>query len=313
MQIKCKSMVKGRYNIQVVRPNGSVKIELEFDNLVTDFGLNLMGATVDYLRGCHVGSGSSPPSINDTALEVLVATANGLSGGTYDTYGSAQASPPYYIRRVVTFEFGEGAAEGNLSEVGVGLVSTSGGYLFSRALILDGAGDPTTITVLSDEILRVTYELRLYPPDADVSGSADISGASYNFTSRAANVTNFDSNQGWAMLTAGTTGARHHSQSYFRAYEDGTSLGDVYSQPSGSSDNAQHGTETIEYVDQSLEVSISKMFPVDEANFEGGIGAFLVNIGWGTYQIAVTPSIPKTSFDELTVEFIHSWGRYNSV
>ena len=40
--------------------------------------------------------------------------------------------------------------------------------LFSRALIRDGAGNPTTLTVTAIDILTVTYQLRLYRPTTDI-------------------------------------------------------------------------------------------------------------------------------------------------
>ena len=57
-----------------------------------------------------------------------------------------------------------------------------------RALILDGGGSPTTLTILSDETLDVTYTIRVYPPTTDVTGSITLDGVSYGYTIRPCNV-----------------------------------------------------------------------------------------------------------------------------
>ena len=67
---------------------------------------------------------------------------------------------PYYRWAKVTWRFGQGVAAGNISEVGLGWGNSN---LWNRALIKDANGNPTTITVLSDEYLDVVSEIRDYP------------------------------------------------------------------------------------------------------------------------------------------------------
>src|SRR5699024_10490997 len=59
----------------------------------------------------------------------------------------------------VSVQFGKGDAAGNLSKVAIGKSSTD---MFAIALIKDGSGNPTTITVTSIEFLTVTYQWRVY-------------------------------------------------------------------------------------------------------------------------------------------------------
>ena len=94
-----------------------------------------------------------------------------------------------------SWRFDPGDATGTPTEVGVGwLEYPPPNYdeehrCFSRALIVDGAGNPVSITVLADEYLDVTYAMRLYPyMGADSVKSVTLSGSSYTFTTRAVDV-----------------------------------------------------------------------------------------------------------------------------
>src|SRR5690554_2149556 len=107
--------VSGFYKLQVCRPDGSVRDSAEFPNLVTDAGLNRMGANSDYLNWCQVGTGSTAPTVSDTALAARVA-----GSATASESNGAQPSAPYYSWRIRTFTFAAGTATGNLAEVGVG-------------------------------------------------------------------------------------------------------------------------------------------------------------------------------------------------
>jgi hypothetical protein len=113
-----------------------------FPNLILDQGLNQLGgigATSQTLQAAQVGTGTTDPAESQTALASYLV---GTSTATSTTSGTS-GSPYYYtfIRR--TYRFSQGAAAGNLTEVGVGTQAATGG-LFSRALILDGSGQSIT-------------------------------------------------------------------------------------------------------------------------------------------------------------------------
>ncbi len=174
----------GWFKIEATRPDGTRRVLADwFPNLILNGGLDRMGENADYLNWCQVGSGSTAPVATQTALVNRIAGTDVRQANV----NGAQASAPYYGWYRRTFRFARGVAAGNLSEVGVGWAST--GSLFSRALILDGGGNPTTITVLSDEVLDVTYELRRYPGTVDLTGTVVLDGVTHNWVSRAAGVT----------------------------------------------------------------------------------------------------------------------------
>lgn len=268
-----------------------------FPNLITNQGLDRIGANADWLAACQVGSGNAVPQVTDTGLQARVGGSNNIFGSS----ASAQASAPYYGARTNTYRFSAGTATGNLSEVGVGW-STTGSTLFSRALILDGIGNPTTITVLSDEVLDVTYQFRIYPPTADVIGSRIISGVSYNYTLRAAQVTAAST---WSPAPQGSSAAGSTGTGLIVYSGD---IGAITSFPSGSSSTTA-SVSSASYSSNSLERSFTGSFGLTQGNVTGGVKSALAVSDISRYQCQFDPVIPKDSTKTLTLTFKHSWAR----
>lgn len=184
------SKMAGRYKLKVLRSDGSVRLETDwFDNLITNNGLdqimNVPGGVygIAYLFvNCFVGTGSATPLFTDGSLQAYLATASANSS----TSLIYVAGPPPFWYVQYYYRFAVGTATGNLSEIGIGHTPTN---MFSRALIVDGGGSPTTITVLADELLDVTYEFRVYPPTADSTFAFVLNGVSQSVTSRSYDIT----------------------------------------------------------------------------------------------------------------------------
>lgn len=296
--INMKVEVSGHYKLEIRSADGSVRQALEFDNLITNIGLNRMGESADWLTYCQVGSGSTTPAFTDTALAAWIASSS-------STYGSIvqanQPTPPYYCSTTKTFRFSAGTATGNLSEVGVGW-TTASGNLFSRALILDGLGDPTTITVLSDETLDVTYQIRQYMPTVDSGGTVILRSISHTYVGRASGVTNA---YYWFLGSYGVASSNHGINNHYSAYSG--AIGAIDSAPSGTS--ALGVPTALTYSLDSLEREHTLDFGVSVANFVGGIQSILFHMGTGDYQFGFTPAIMKTDVDELSLTFKISWAR----
>lgn len=132
--------VEGWFKFEAISEDGTRRVLADwFPNLITDQGLNQMGTLATWLNACQVGSGSTVPAVSDTQLVTRVAGTTTIQS----TVQGIQSTPPYYASRTRTYRFAAGVATGTLSEVGVGTTATVGN-LYSRALILDGAGNPTT-------------------------------------------------------------------------------------------------------------------------------------------------------------------------
>lgn len=277
-----------------------------FDNLILDQGLNRIGSNsiASAINSILVGSGSGTPDPADTSLDSLVA----ITSSNHGVDAGVEPSPPYnlYVRN--KRRFSAGSAAGNLSEVGAGWGSGANS-LFSRALIVDGAGNPTTITVLDDEILDVSYELQIFPDLSDATGTVDIGGDVYDYTARASRVNVYSGNNGWGTTVhSGNTAA---TASSCRAY-DGTIRG-VTSVPSGSNNSGASSSSSEPYSPDSLIGSATVTWGIGDANF-GGIRSVSLGVGWTWWQIEFANQvgggpIPKDNTQELTLTISHSWAR----
>ena len=283
----------GWFKIEAIRPDGTRRVLADwFPNLILNGGLDRMGENGDYLNWCQVGSGSTAPIAAQTALVNRIAGTNTHQASV----AGAQASAPYYGWYRRTDRFAAGVAAGNLSEVGVGWATS--GSLFSRALILDGGGNPTTITVLSDEVLDVTYELRRYPGTVDLTGTVVLDGVTHNWVSRAAGVTD---SRYWA-------GTSEMALDWPRAYNG--DIGAVTAlTPSGTSGTLS--ATLLAYSSGSYTRATTVSAGLNDSNLSGGIRSILISSysGVGSYQIQFDPAIPKDNTKVLSLTIQHSWAR----
>lgn len=302
-----------------------------FDNLITDGGIwqyhslpkpssfDNMGEIVDNV--C-VGTGNTAPSFSDTQLANYVAkSARGGSGLNNGTGFVPAASPvPAYWYARGNFQFGTGVAAGNLSEVGAfpfGVPWNGGGEvvydqttLFSRALILDGAGNPTTITVLSDEILTVYYELRFYVDTTDHAFTFNLNGSPITGTYRVMDYDGYDLGaHGQQQVSSGN---------YIGVSVYSGAMGAANSSPSGSLGLQATSSGDILSIDQVVNdlansntcyMDLHCTFPINEGN--GTINSFSITDGMWNYQFGnLSTPIVKTTGQQLQTAFRLSWGRY---
>jgi hypothetical protein len=269
------------------------------DNLITDMGLNQIGtgggAAEELYTVCAVGTGTTPPADSDTALVALVASVGNLSR----TLAFVEGTPAYW-RNVVVYRFSTGVAAGNLSEVGTGNSATA---LFSRALILDSGGSPTTITVLSDEVLDVTYEVRSYLDKSDQTPVFTISSVAYNVVLRLSQIGSPP------LIGRSMNGNGTYGSSQITVWSQ-TTLGTVYQSVQGGGATSFVVGTFSSYGADNFYVDVSYVFPLGSGNFTGGIGAAVILSNQTQYQMNFDPKIPKAFYNVLTVVFRHSWARY---
>lgn len=310
MRIKSEVKVAGKYSIQVLKADGSVKHDTGwFDNLITDGGLDALATNVNFARYCQVGSGSTIPSNGDTALASRIASVDKGTGWCSINNSGAASSSPYYQYQRIVYTFSAGVATGNISEVGVGWAST--GSLFSRALILDTYGNPTTITVLSDEQLIVTYEFRYYPIETDQTGSVTFSGnigGTYNWTLRPALASTVKSQyvypNTWYVAAPMSLATGYNST----LYAGTNSIAILTSEPHPSIGKQDISAAIGSYTAGTYTISLTLSASTSQANIN--IASMLVLWGPTCIQIGFSPAIPKTSSDTLSIVLTRSWGRY---
>lgn len=288
--------MQGRFTLTAHKLDGSSRVVADwFDNLILDNGLNRIPSSGGMLQVCSVGSGTAAPAAGQSQLSNLVASTSTIQ---QQVNGNELVSG--YGWRRSTYRFPQGVATGNLSEVGVGSSSTD---LFSRALILDGSGNPTTVTVLADEFLDVTYELRLYWPTTDVTGNITINGVSTAFVMRAAAVSAWN-----PTYLANTFGGGGNFQA--AAYAAGSTLGTIEQIPSGGSNGGSSGTTRVgSYVNNSFSRSFRLEFGLNAVTQP--IGALWLFTGDNSmnFQCSFSPAIPKSNQNELNLDVLLSWSR----
>lgn len=294
--------LEGLYNFKAInaitgkeRYLGDV-IATDHPNMILNSGLESIATNSDTAVGCRVGTSSIAVVETQTALGNTIGSTTTVQANTY----GAQASAPYFswIRR--TFRFGQGVAAGNLTEVGV-YTSASGNPLFSRALIVDSQGNPTTLTILSDEYLDVTYELRVYPNLNDQTFIATLLGVDYTFTARAARVTTYPTSttQFWGPAIG-----------YYTTQYDVSNgaLGAITGTPTGSS--FSFSTGYANYNAGSYQRTAILSLGLNDGNLAGGISAALIRMDKAWLQFGISPAIPKDNFKTLVLNITISWARY---
>ncbi len=297
----------GHFLLEAVNAEtGERRFLAEFDNLITNGGLDRLGnaggsAVISHVQ---VGTGSAAPANTDSALANYLAGTN-RSSSYLASYGG---NPTYHTEATFSWEFDQGAAAGNLSEIGVGWAAS--GSLFSRALIVDGGGSPTTITVAAIEFLSVTYKLRMYPPTTDTTGTITLDGADYDYIIRPA--------------SAGGDSWQSHGQAAYASYQGSNrvaaytgDIGAMTGYPSGTVGYLGFGTPTVgAYSAGSYKRTLTAAASISQLNLSGGIRSILLPISsiigsltQMAWQCQFDPKIPKDNTKTLSLTFDVSWAR----
>jgi hypothetical protein len=306
--ITFETKLSGEYRL-VIKRNGEEIDTGWFKNLILNQGLDQLGTDNAVLAGyARVGTGTTAPTVNNTTLEAQVAASN--SGPSNVTVVNSGA-PNYTTLTTYEYTFTQGAVVGNISEVGVGW-ATTGATLFSRALIVDNVGTPTTITLTSIDQLIIYYRLNASQPLTDTTTSVSISSVSYPYTIRTSLAASFASVGATFQYGYGFT-----KLNGVLLYGDDAALGAITGQLSGTIiANSGNGGFTFTYPaytpgsyyrDSTFSVDVS------HGNAVGGIGG--IQLTWGVYssslqnQIVLPTPIPKTNTQVLTITCRFTWAR----
>lgn len=286
IDIDLSARAEGHFEMRAVNSVTGEERELaSFHNLILDSGfaywLGDSGA-VEFIGECQVGAGSTPPAPGQSALVSRIASTNGVQSDEV----LPDPNSPYSIRKRVTYRFPAGWAAGNVAEVGVGW-GPSGNTLFSRALVLDANGNPTTVTVLSDEFLDVTYTFTVFPQLADAISTLNINGQSYTVTVRPAQLGT--RNGGVERILKG---APMHTQDVFTVGKG--PLAAVTSQPDSVGSASGTTLRMRPYEPGSLYAEGDMTMPITAGNIGGIANMLLQPRFWHSIQVGFDPMIPKT-------------------
>lgn len=285
-----------------------------FDNLITNTGLNRIGevdtgvssiTAFNYLCGRFVvGAGSAEPQFTDTALQSPIAFAS----RDVELVSESSNYERGWYEITVKHQFGQGQAVGNLSEIGIQRDSASG-PLWSRALILDRQGNPTTITVLPDDYLTCYYTLRIMIPKEDAVFNINVDYDEDGIvptvvTGRPLNANSSNSRGGWGLSTVITGGTAPLIQFYTGGLADPTA-----SQPLGSwVASTSSGLSAIPYVTNSFERYVTRTFGLNDFNSQE-LRTAVIDALMGSWQIEFNPPLQKNNTQIMQVTFGYSWTR----
>lgn len=293
-------------------------------NHIVDQGLDHWGGDINtdpYGFG-YVGSGNTPPTDTDAGLETYIAydQDNGSTTG-------AQGSAPYFGHETPFYRFspGFGGGDVNIDELGVGTTS-SHNSLTARCLTVNGAGTPTSISVLGTEYLDMYYKRRNYPAHiveatgapTDDTGIVNIQGTNYTYTIRPALVTvggsySTGTSDGWGSFKyplQPANGFSYHTGAMGIAGATDCTLGAVTGALSatqtaqGSTDEGK-GTYTADTYNREL----WWQWGISNANDVGGIGGLLLKTNMGAYQMTFSANVPKVYGEVFTFYHSFSWDR----
>lgn len=301
MKINIETGVSGLYKkIEVLNASGVKLREFAgFANLITNIGLSRLGGTSSIFNHCRVGTGTANPQPTDSSLQNQIGTTSStttvMSNNLADGYAEIE----------ITYTFPLGGVVGNISELATGWDAAAPNSIFSRTRILDGNGNPTTITILADEILRVTWAHRKYWPTIDNTGTllnSGNKGGSYDWTLRAAQVGSWT-----AASSASGGGLALHAGTGSTGYAWAT----TYSGDIGSIETIPAGGRGGGFSRSLLGATTLKLsFSTAQGNTPFRSITFGCNGPCSlAYQIQFTPDLVKTANDLMELELSHSWVR----
>lgn len=323
--------VDGHFTLRVMKagPDGEpiqhTAREYSFPNIITNSGMDSIGSSSTdsndiFWDGCAVGGGSTPPQVTDTALQSQIAFVTGSAAIVQGQVTRQIASSPRWVQISRTWRFPAGAAAGNITEVGVRKGGSAPNVLFSRALVLDALGNPTSITVLSDEFLEVTYRFRWYIPESDVTGSVSLNGQSTIFTLRPVSIHVAGSNftPGWPTLldgslaNAGFRAARglqtNPSAQSHRLATVGMVAMDATPNLTGITNGAVTNFTYPAYTPGSYFRDVVYTWGPGDGN-SAGIQLAVVSLNFGSFQIGFSPAFTKNNTQQFRITLRVSWAR----
>ena len=300
----------GEFRCVVKRADGSTKIDTGYQkNLILNQGLDFFGGDkgTDMMAYCVIGSGNSQPIYTQNKLDTAITGVVGSVASYKYDYDAARDGNLYKANKVCKYSF-TGLNNVNISEVGLAsnYSNTTTYYLCTRALIKDSQGSPTTITVLSGEILEVYYKLWAIYDTTDKTGQINVlDGAGnqvpYNYKARLMKVG--DAAYSGYVNSLSRDWKKQYLYSGDLVAIAGTPSGELYSSAS---------LQVSPYVLGSYKSVYS--FEVATSAGNGKIRTYALEV-LGYWQIrfgsvANDSPITKTNTQTLSIPIEVSWGRY---
>ena len=319
--------IAGEFRVVVKRADDSTKIDTGYQkNSILNQGLDFFGGGngVDMMAYCVIGSGNSQPIYTQNKLDTALAGINGSDVSTKYDYDAARDGSLYKTNRVRKYSF-TGLNNVNVSELGLASTYSNATtyFLCTRALIKDSSGNPTTITVLSGEVLNIYYKIHKVIDISDKSFVVNVldgAGGSvpYNITMRPINVG--DNSNVASPPTVGVTYANtisfFISDTELEKYTVTTASvnsGDALQADSYCAFRTYVKGSYKKTLDINIPLSIGNNKPLRKISFVKSYYGYAFDflpfqIRYGS--VANDSPITKTNTQTLSIPIEVSWGRY---
>lgn len=320
MELKSHTIgFKGEYSATVLKADGTVKEFLNEEktlrsgdtikNLLLDNFFTRLVSLAEPIGNAitiRCGTGSQPVVESQTGLQSPMT----LQSGSWPSSFNAQADLPAVIEsglikigRTFTFTFNLGRIVGNISELGVDLANGTSNNLHSRALVVDNQGNPSTISVTSQEQLILTYTLR-----AEYSVNDVVTNTTFLLNGVVTPV----------EVTARWNGVNTHNlrQMLFLGFHGNLQAPRVFNGDlNGINEDPSGNFETINSTySAAYNVSGGKQFThtlgISTGNLVGGISVIAGAVGnGGKMKFGFNPPIPKNADRTLSITVRQTFGR----
>lgn len=303
--IKTHMALEGVLRLELFDGNGNLKIDTgEFNNLITNSGLDLFFTKRIYnyfSYTCSIGSDDTTPSVTDTGPGSVLATKGRSSTELVSKLGDVNdlVSDPLRVEVENKYTFNAGEGTGTIAEICIGDNSGTPAN-FSRALVQVN-GSPGTIVKTAEDILIVTYTLKVY---------VDTSGTPHDV---------YDDGPGGTKHECVVLPIRHYGASKVSAYHFFSVTGSYYvgnRAMQAMNDFSASGITSISsptlspYIPGAHEIEYICSLSSGQGNVVGGISYFSgPTSDSAAIQATFDPPIPKTSQETLELRFKRSWGR----
>lgn len=300
MQYKIHTAIGATFKLAVYKSDGTLVRESgKFKNIVLDSGLVRMGKG-NAINLCMVGTGNSEPNVGQTKLDAILAST-GIMQSTQSVDNTK--TKPYYYGVVGTFRFNTGQAIGNLTEVAIGWERDK---CWNRALIKDALGNPTTLTILADEYLDVTVEIRMYPTAK--------SEGSFNFRNKLGDIISTHNFVGYPKFGNSAWELSPPSINNMLLYT-GSITDNPTAPPSGSTIGSWRGGDALLSTGDTKGTIRVKYGLNDHLgavkSLSMGLSGFLMGSSANHgFKFELDNTISTTTSQEIQYTFEFSWGRY---
>lgn len=283
-----------------------------FKNMVLDTGLERIGSNGDWMNWLHLGSGIIAPHPLQNSLQNATYKGSALAPNTHTTSGINIEDPlkPYcWVKRI--FRVSPRGENRTYSELGVGWNDNN---LFSRTLIKDPQGLPNTISILGDEYLDVTYEVRMYMPVDTVVYTVTPTGDDVEprtITVHASQLNTGSWSFGWGLAQYSGANASPSSiisnwtsNAHNRFFNGGR--GGLYQNPAGAQVGAIFNyTSVVRTTDTSATFILTRELPDNV----GTIRTIQISQQAYCFQMELNPPFVKNDEERFSFSYSISWGR----